>query len=494
MRLSDSRPMSGATSTAPSVAARRRSSSAALLPVSSANVRMRALRIAAPMALVGVVALSLLVVLIAAERASFLSPVSRPGYYPRWLAGPLAGLWPGLTSDNTTLARLASALIVGMYVLYALALAGARELPTRFVVGILVTLHVIFVLAPPLSYTDAFNYLNYGRLGAVHHINPYVTIPLLGPHADLSFQLSNWHRLLSPYGPLFTLFTYALAPLGVVASFWALKLVLAVASLATLALVWRCAQLLGRSPGASVVFVGCNPIVLVWGLGADHNDVLMVFFVMLALHALLRSPRHSRAAGAALVAAVFVKASAAVLLVVMPFVGERREFLRGAMQAGSLLGLASLLAFGLHAPDLSTQSSLVTAIGLPNLLGLAVGQGGESASVHALVETLLAIWICVAALLVQRRAGDWVGISALVLLALAASLSWAAPWYIVWLLPFAALARSRAIRGVALGYGVYLILAFMPSAATLADAIGLHPTATALGTRQRQTVEELVRQ
>ncbi len=135
---------------------------------------------------------------------------------------------------------------------------------------------MIFLLAPPLALTDVFNYINYGRMEVVHHLNPYTTIPILEPHSDPSFILSNWHQLLSPYGPLFTLLTFAVVPLGVAGSFWALKGVLMLASLATIVLVWRCARLLGRDPVAAVMLVGLNPIVLVWGLGGDHNDFLMV--------------------------------------------------------------------------------------------------------------------------------------------------------------------------------------------------------------------------
>jgi len=491
--LSAEKVMSAPTSTTmPSIASAREHGRAPPAPRRDAGTR--ALGHAAGLSLLGLSVAGLLIVVIAADRPSFLSPVSRPGYFPRWLAGPLGGLWPSLTSDPATLTLAVSALIGIMYVLYAIACLGARELSPRTAVCAVISVHVIFLLAPPLPYTDVFNYINYGRLGAVHQLNPYVTIPLLGPHADLSFGLSNWHRLLSPYGPLFTLFTYALAPLGVVASFWILKLTLAVTSLATLALLWRCAEMLGRSPTATVVFVGCNPIVLVWGLGADHNDILMVFFAVLATFLLLREPRSSRAAGAALVAGVFVKASVAVLLPILLFVGERRRFLRGAAEAGSLLGLASVLAFGLHAPDLSTQGRLVTAIGLPNLLGLAAGQGGESSTLHAILGALLVLCVCAAVVLVRRRRSRWIAISALVLLALAASLSWATPWYVLWALPFAALARPRSVRMIVLAYGVYLILAFMPSAVLLADAVHFNPTATPLGSRQRQEIEELVRQ
>ena len=45
----------------------------------------------------------------------------------------------------------------------------------------------------------------------------------------------------------------------------------------TILLVWKCARLLGRDPVQAIVLVGLNPIVLVWGLGGDHNDFLMMF-------------------------------------------------------------------------------------------------------------------------------------------------------------------------------------------------------------------------
>ena len=88
--------------------------------------------------------------------------------------------------------------------------------------------------------------------------------------------------------------TFAVVPLGVAGSFWALKLVLAAASLGTIALVWKCARLLGRDPLAAVALVGLNPIVLVWGLGGDHNDFLMVLCIVLGFYLLLRAAPAAR--------------------------------------------------------------------------------------------------------------------------------------------------------------------------------------------------------
>ena len=117
------------------------------------------------------------------------------------MAGPLGGLCPGLTRNGTRCATCSAASIVAMYVGYLVLLRYVRRVPPRWVIGAILAVHVIFLMAPPLALTDIFNYINYGRMEVVHHLNPYTTIPILEPHTDPSYTLSNWHQLLSPYGP-----------------------------------------------------------------------------------------------------------------------------------------------------------------------------------------------------------------------------------------------------------------------------------------------------
>ena len=47
------------------------------------------------LALLAIVLCSLLIVVMAADRPSILSPTTHANFYPRWMAGPLGGLWPG---------------------------------------------------------------------------------------------------------------------------------------------------------------------------------------------------------------------------------------------------------------------------------------------------------------------------------------------------------------------------------------------------------------
>ena len=212
-------------------------------------------------------------------------------FYPHWMAGPLGGLWPGLTGNGTTLKYLFTGAIVPHVRGLPRRAPARRRAAGKVDRGGILAVHAIFILSPPLALTDLFNYVNYGRMEVVHHLNPYTSIPILEPHDDPSYALSNWHQLLSPYGPLFTMLTFAVVPLGVAGSFWALKVVLAATSLGTILLVWKCARLLGRDPVKAIALVGLNPIVLVWGLGGDHNDFLMLFCIMLGFYLLLRGPR-----------------------------------------------------------------------------------------------------------------------------------------------------------------------------------------------------------
>jgi hypothetical protein len=501
-----------------------------------------------------------LLVVAAANRPSVLSATTTAHFFPRWMAGPLGGLWPSLTGSNQALRYFFTFAIVLMYASYVVALRYVPRLRARWAIAAVVAVHAIMFLAPPLALTDIFNYVNYGRMEIFHHLNPYTTTPILEPHDDPSFALSNWHQLLSPYGPLFTLMTFAVVPLGVAASFWTLKGLLMLTSLATILLVWKSARLLGRDPVAAIVLVGLNPIVLVWGLGGDHNDFLMMFFVVLGFYLLLRArampgalsgaprsapppPAAERAlapsmtalprardlvtpppaaglpaaqaapvdgesstvggaralrvgAGAALVTAVAIKASAGILLpiVLTALLRSRRDLLQvalGMLGAALVLGACSVVAFGAHFPDLATQGRVVTLLSIPNLLGLALGAGGETNTLRLIMSAVLLAIVAGCSLLAWRRreslsAAGWATVALLV------TLSWVLPWYILWVLPFAALSSSRWLRTTALLLGVYFIAAWAPITGTVFNAIDFHPDKTALGRLHQRYVKELL--
>ena len=80
-----------------------------------------------------IVALSLFIVLITANRPSLLAPTTHTGFYPRWMSGPLGGLLPGLTGNSTTLRFMFTGAIVVMFLAYVWVLRCAPRVPVGWV-------------------------------------------------------------------------------------------------------------------------------------------------------------------------------------------------------------------------------------------------------------------------------------------------------------------------------------------------------------------------
>ncbi len=448
----------------------------------------RALRIALTIMVLAGAAL----VLLAAQRRSALAPPTKAGF-DEWLVGPLRGAASFLPDDALMESFAFSGLVIVMFGCWLVTLLAAGRAGARWVLGAVVALHVLVLAGPPLPLTDVFNYINYARLGVVHGLNPYADLPALLP-GDPSYAYATWHHLLSPYGPLFTIFSYALVPLGLAGAMWTLKSATVVASLGCLWLVWRLAERRGRDPVWAIVFVGLNPLVVVYGLGGVHNDFFMLLAILAGVAAIL-ADRPARG-GAALVTAAALKMSAGLAL---PFAlagaprDERRPILVGAAIAAVVLGIASALAFGIHLPGLETQSKLVTPLSPQNLVGLVLGQGGSTGAVRALVGLGLLVAI-VALLRATWRGADWVTMAGWATLALVVSLTWEMPWYVLWVLPLAAIGRSRALRRATIVLTAFLLLTLVPATGyVLSNVCHCSPGSTHTGKRNAVQIRQYLK-
>jgi hypothetical protein len=68
-----------------------------------------------------------------------------------------------------------------------------------------------------------------------------------------------------------------------------------------------------------------------------------------------------------------------------------------------------------------------------------------------------------------------------VMLASVLTLGWTMPWYVWWVLPFAALARTRALAGACVLLTAWLALGAIPQMPRLIHAFGYYPTRSAAG-------------
>jgi alpha-1,6-mannosyltransferase len=384
----------------------------------------------APAAAAGVVAALAVLELGAAAGGSRFTPPGAAG----------AGLFPapGPALQDALLPAL-GLLAVG----YAITVAAAGGLGRRTAWTAVLAAHALVLAGPLLVSQDVFNYVAYARLGALHGLDPYVHGPAAAPH-DPVFAWVGWQHVPSAYGPLFTLLSYAVAPLGVFGAVWALKVVAAVASLATVGLTGRCARRLGRSEAAAVAVVGLNPLWLVWALGGAHNDMLLVLGLTGAIA--LRLSGRPVGAGAAAVAAAAVKLTGAVALPFLMLGRDRVRTAAGAAAATVVVGAAALAAFGGdslgflgvlqgHA-DSTSPGSLPVEVA--RLTGARPGAGGQVLAIDAALVLGL-VYVAWRA----HRARDWLSGLAWALLLTAVVTPWCLPWYLTWPLPAAVLCRDR---------------------------------------------------
>ena len=443
---------------------------------------------AGQLALAALVAGALTLVVFATARGSVLVPRSTFGF-PGWEAGPLHFLFRPPKLGYSTLNYAFSGFIVLMALAYGLVLLALRSLSMRLIAAVIVALHVVLLMAPPMQLTDLFNYLGYARLGAVHHLNPYVST-IRSESYDPVYTFTTWDNLKSPYGPLFTAISYPIARLPLPVAYWVLKTLIVGSSLAFIALVYRCAKQLGRDPRFAVAFVALNPIYLFYAVGAFHNDFFMLIPSMAAIMLLLS--RRDRSAGAVLMLAVAVKFTAILLLPFLLIAAKppqrRLQVLAGAVYATIPLALMSVVLFGFHLPNLQDQSTLLTPYSVPNVVGYVLGIGGGTPTLLRLADVAL---VPVVIFFLRRQRTDWIAGAGWSTLALVCTLAWLMPWYILWVLPLAALGSSVRLRRVALAFSVFLILSFIPATGIFAQRHGINLLNTPAGQASQNLQQKL---
>ena len=315
------------------------------------------------------------------------------------------------------------------------------------------------------------------------------TLPL-ADRGNPVFAYSNWHRLRSPYGPLFTLLLLPTAKVPLPVAYWSYKALVTAASLGMLGAIWGAARRLGRDPVPAVAFVGLNPVVLVYALGGKHNDLLMMAALMGG--ALLLLERRELLGGAALAGAVAIKASAGLLA---PLVALRRAAAPAGLRRPGRGGRRARarrasLAFGAHLPDVRDQDQLVGVYSVPNLLGYAAGHGGADAAVRRAASVLLIGGALACAFAAWRtRSLAPAGWAALLAVLTAA---WLMPWYVLWALPFAALARSRTLRAATVLVAVWVALVWTGVVPQLYHGAGIYLSRTRVGRENHAVMDRFL--
>jgi hypothetical protein len=423
--------------------------------------------------LCGLLATGLLISLAAAGTDSLLPESVRP--IPGWLAGPF-----GPTGLKLGVGTLMGVLTV-MFISYAVAVRLADRLSPRAVLMTIAALNAIVLLAPPLVSTDVFSYQAYARMGSMYAANPYLHGPVaIGLDPVYPFIDAKWVSTPTVYGPVFTVLSYALASVSIAASALAYKAIAALSSLAIVALVWNIARRRGVDPVRAAALVGLNPLLVVYGVGGGHNDMLMLAIALGGV-ALLHSHR-DRAGGASIVVAAGVKFTAGLLL---PFAlagagprlsqSRRREVLIGASVAAAGVAALGFAVFGSGPLHLAGSISKSQRVGdwhsIPGFISTRLGMVTAGRVTGIVLAVVFAGVFCWLLRRVWRGELDWIDAAGWSVVALLITASSLLPWYVAWLLPLAAIATDRRLWSAAVALtGVFMavqMLGYIPHSLSL---------------------------
>ena len=325
----------------------------------------------------------------------------------------------------------------------------------------------------PLLSNDVYQYLFSGRILAVHGENPFVREPKDFP-GDRFYDLIFWKEDVNAYGPLWRALEAASALIGgdgCATAVIAMKLWPILAYLGTCAalyLILRTAR-----PGGAVagtLLYAWSPLVILEAVQNGHNDVVAALPCVLAVW--LASTGRFRAAFPLLAIGTLVKPLAPLLgpLLLVEAVRRGRAPSRDALVGIVLAGDLMVVAWAPFWRGLETLQGLEretmfdaspAALLLHGLQSLGWSSDDAMTLTRNVVRGLfLALYAAISLALWSGRLSLPAAALGAFLAYLLVAAQWFNPWYLLWLIPFAALVPDRSLRVVAVTFALLAPLTY----------------------------------
>ena len=203
-------------------------------------------------------------------------------------------------------------LLTALWIIYFITIrAVAKDVLQKRHVVYMIAVSLILVFAYPAFSHDFFNYMFDARIVTKYGLDPSHFKALDFP-VDTWTRFMRWTHRYYPYGPGWLLLTLVPSYLGFgkfVVTLFLFKGLFAIAHVGNSWLLHRMNN--NKRSGLILAAYALNPLILTESLVSPHNEVLMLFGVLLAFYLLLRN---NLASLLALIASISMKYVSAVLL------------------------------------------------------------------------------------------------------------------------------------------------------------------------------------
>lgn len=173
-----------------------------------------------------------------------------------------------------------------------LAKKGRLKIRTLAILTCLTALLLVFSYNA-FSY-DLFNYIFDARIVSHYHQNPYLRTA--GDYFnDPMLNFMRWTHRTFPYGPSWLVLSVPLSFLGLgvfLPTFFMFKILMGISFLGSCFLIYKISQkLFPENKILNVVFFAFNPLVLIECLVSAHNDIPMIFFILLSIYLFIQKKK-----------------------------------------------------------------------------------------------------------------------------------------------------------------------------------------------------------
>lgn len=327
---------------------------------------------------------------------------------------------------------------------------------------------VIFMMVIPFTSSDIFYYLGIGRLDSKYHQNPYYesikdfvesenNIQYIEQDTVLEQGYTNyWSETTVIYGPIWTLICKGVSSLSfgnIDIGLFVFKLVNVIIHLLNCYLIYRISN-----RKAFTLIYGINPFILIEGIACVHNDIYMIFFILIALYFLVKK-KNIVFSVAFLAIATAIKYFSVILLPFIIIYYFRKEkpsirFLK-CIQYGILFLVVLAIPYLFYIRDLQVFSGLfVQQEKITKNFYIILTEYFDNISINELNRILLACFaiaylFCVIDLLTQKEIkfkNEIQNANYFIMVFLFLLITNFQPWYIMWLFPCLMWQKAKIVR------------------------------------------------